>query len=143
MSPRSSVPRVARSLARSAEPLLSCSSSNVPPLKSIPKFRPWVKYSVIARIDSTAEIGKLIRRKRMKSNLVSSGTMRTAGTSPSTLTMVSATMKTPNAINIQVVVTSEIAHGSDRHRLRPLPAHPVRHDQACDGERGEHRGDDA
>ena len=33
----------------------------------------------MATIDSTAEIGKLMRRKRMKSNLVSSGTIRSIG----------------------------------------------------------------
>ena len=30
-------------------------------------------------IDSSAETGKLMRRKRMKSNLVSSGTIRSSG----------------------------------------------------------------
>src|SRR5215467_3405877 len=42
----------------------------------MPKFSPWKKYSKIATIDSIAETGKLMRRKRMKSNLVSSGTIR-------------------------------------------------------------------
>ena len=37
------------------------------------------RYSTIATIDSSADIGKLMRRKRMKSNLVSSGTIRRSG----------------------------------------------------------------
>ena len=45
----------------------------------MPKFSPWVKNSMIATIDSSAEIGKLMRRKRVKSNLVSSGTIRSDG----------------------------------------------------------------
>ena len=53
----------------SAEPDLDCTSSSVPPLKSMPKFRPWVKNRMIATIESAAEIGKLMRRKRVKSNL--------------------------------------------------------------------------
>ena len=71
---------VARILARSAGPALVCTSISVPPTKSMPKFRPWKKYSEIAAIDSIAEMGKLMRRKRMKSNLVSSGTMRSRRT---------------------------------------------------------------
>ena len=46
----------------------------------MPKLSPWKKYSRIATIDSTADTGKLMRRKRMKSNLVSSGTMRSRRT---------------------------------------------------------------
>ena len=63
----------------SAGPDLDCTSSSVPPLKSMPKFSPWVKNSTIARIESTAEIGKLMRRKRVKSKCVSSGTIRSGG----------------------------------------------------------------
>ena len=48
----------------------------------MPKFSPWVKNSVIATIDSSAEIGKLMRRKRVKSKCVSSGTMRSDGSRP-------------------------------------------------------------
>jgi hypothetical protein len=33
----------------------------------------------MAAIDSNADAGKLMRRKRMKSNLVSSGTIRMSG----------------------------------------------------------------
>ena len=65
--------------ARSAGPDFDCTSISVPPTKSTPKFSPLKKNSSIATIDSTAEIGKLMRRKRMKSNLVSSGTMRRRG----------------------------------------------------------------
>ena len=32
----------------------------------MPKFRPWVKNRMMATIDSSAEIGKLMRRKRQK-----------------------------------------------------------------------------
>ena len=60
-------------------PDLACTSSSVPPLKSMPKFSPWVKNSTIATIESSAEIGKLMRRKRVKSKCVSSGTMRSGG----------------------------------------------------------------
>ena len=35
----------------------------------MPKFSPWVKNRMIATIESSAEIGKLMRRKRVKSNL--------------------------------------------------------------------------
>ena len=68
-----------RILARSAGPDFDCTSISVPPMKSMPKFSPWKKNSRIAAIDKIAEIGKLMRRKRMKSNLVSSGTIRSSG----------------------------------------------------------------
>ena len=71
---------VARILARSAGPPLVCTSISVPPTKSMPKFSPWKKNRQIATIDSIAEIGKLMRRKRMKSNFVLSGTMRSRRT---------------------------------------------------------------
>jgi hypothetical protein len=67
---------VARILARSAGPALVCTSIKVPPTKSMPKLSPWKKNSAIATIDNSADTGKLMRRKRMKSNRVSSGTMR-------------------------------------------------------------------
>ena len=73
---------MARIEAMSAVPDLACTSISVPPLKSMPKFRPWVKNSVIATIDSSAEIGKLMRRKRVKSKCVSSGTIRSDGSRP-------------------------------------------------------------
>ncbi len=63
----------------SAVPDLALTSISVPPLKSMPKFSPWVKNSVIAKIDSSAEIGKLMRRKRVKSKCVLSGTIRSDG----------------------------------------------------------------
>src|SRR5438270_4013906 len=67
-----------------------------------------------------AEIGKLTRRKRMKSNLVSSGTIRSSRTE-----------------------LLSMAADSNRHGLWSLPAHPVGDDQPRQGERGEHRRDDA
>ena len=67
------------STAISAVPDLARTSISVPPLKSMPKFSPWVKNSVIATIESSAEIGKLMRRKRVKSKCVLSGTMRNGG----------------------------------------------------------------
>ena len=70
-------------------------SISVPPLKSMPKFSPWVKNSVIATIDSGAEIGKLMRRKRVKSKCVSSGTIRSDGSQPNQLTTVSTAMRRP------------------------------------------------
>ncbi len=71
---------------------------SVPPLKSMPKFSPWVKNNVIAKIDSSAEIGKLMRRKRVKSKCVLSGTIRKGGRMPSTLTTVSTTIRMPSAM---------------------------------------------
>src|SRR5262245_59163519 len=62
-------------------------------------------------------MGKLIRRKRIKSNLVSSGTMRR-----------------------RRMVFSAI---SNRNGLRTLPAHPSGNNQACQGEGGEQRGENA
>ncbi len=73
----------------SAVPDLARTSSSVPPLKSMPKFSPWVKNSVIATIESSAEIGKLMRRKRVKSKCVLSGTIRSDGSQPKQLTTVS------------------------------------------------------
>src|SRR3974377_766118 len=75
-------------------------------------------------IDISADKGKLMRRKRMKSNLVSSGTMRSRRT-----------------IDQSFILRAEPR--SDWHALRTLPAHPVGDNQAGQGEGGEHRGDDA
>src|SRR3979411_3380221 len=87
----------------------------------MPKFSPWKKYRKMARIDSAAEIGKLTRRKRMKSNVVSSVTMRRRRTAFSFV----------------------LVRGSDRHALRADPAHPISDDQAGHRERREQRRDDA
>ena len=62
----------------------------------MPKFSPWVKNSVMARIDSAAEIGKLMRRKRVKSKWVSSGTIRSDGSQPKQLTTVSTAITMPS-----------------------------------------------
>src|SRR3954447_16123984 len=139
-SPRPSPLSVFRIEPISAAPDLACTSKSVPPLKSMPKFRPWVKNSVIATIESKAEIGKLMRRKRVKSKCVLSGTMRSGGSRSSTATTVSATIRTPSPIRIQWVTKNSV---SDRHGLRPLPSHPAGDDQPGQRERGEHRGDDA
>ena len=64
----------------------------------MPKFSPWVKNSVIATIESRAEIGKLMRRKRVKSKWVLSGTMRNDGKMPSALTTVSTAIRMPSAM---------------------------------------------
>src|SRR3954464_12776991 len=140
MSPSPRVLSVARIAPMSAAPDLDCTSKSVPPLKSMPKFRPWVKNSVIATIDSKAEIGKLMRRKRVKSKCVSSGTMRSGGNRSSTATTVSTTIRTASPIRIQWVTKGSV---SDRHGLRPLPSHPAGDDQPGQRERGEHRGDNA
>src|ERR1700732_3411019 len=132
---------VARIAAISAVPDLACTSKSVPPLKSMPKFRPWVKNSVIAKIESSAEIGKLMRRKRVKSNLVSSGTIRSEGKMPSVLTTVSTAMRTPSPMRTKCVTAGSAF--SNRHGLGPLPSHPARDDQTGKRERGENRGDDA
>src|SRR6478736_6044375 len=139
MSPSPRLLKVARIDAMSAVPDLARTSISVPPLKSMPKFSPWVKNSVIATIESSAEIGKLMRRKRVKSKCVSSGTIRSEGNRPSALTTVSTAIRTPSAMRTKWVKAAFL----DRHRLRPLPAHPPRHDQAGQGKRGKNRGDDA
>src|SRR5258708_22809354 len=104
------------------------------------KFSPWVKNSVIATIESSAEIGKLMRRNRVKSNLVSSGTMRSDGSRPRQLTTVSTTIRMPSPMRTKCV-TADSAF-SNRHALRPLPPHPTRDDQAGEQKRGENRDDD-
>src|SRR6202051_1980607 len=124
----------------SASPDLARTSSSVPPLKSMPKFKPWVKNSVIAMIDNVAEIGKEMRRNWVKSKCVLSGTMRSDGSMPSALTTVSTAISTPREMRT-IWVTAGSA--SNRHALRPLPPHPCRHDQAGQGKGGENRGDDA
>jgi len=63
----------------SATPDVALTSTNVPPMKSMPKFNPTKKYRQIATIEKNAEAGKLMRRNRMKSNFVSSGTIRSIG----------------------------------------------------------------
>src|SRR5262252_3803422 len=73
----------------------------------------------MATMDSTAEIGKLTRRKLMKSKLVSSGTMRRR-----------CTFLVPNG-------------RLNRHGLVAHHAHPPRHDQSRHGEGSEQGGDDA
>src|SRR6266403_4765960 len=141
MSPSPRPLRVTRIEAMSAVPDLARISMSVPPLKSMPKFRPWVKNSVIAKIESSAEIGKLMRRKRVKSNLVSSGTIRSEGRRPSALTTVSTAMRTPSPMRTKCVTAGSAF--SNRHGLWPLPSHPTRDDQAGKRKRGENRGNDA
>src|SRR5436305_1449247 len=140
-SPRLRPLSVARMVAISAAPDLDCTSSSVPPLKSMPKFNPCVKNSVIATIERKAEIGKLMRRKRVKSKCVSSGTMRSGGSRSSTATTVSTAIRIPSPMRIQWVTKGSAF--SDRHALRPLPPYPGRNDQAGQRKRGENRGDDA
>src|ERR1700716_997923 len=132
--------KVARIEAMSAAPDLACTSRSVPPLKSMPKFNPWVKNRVIAKIERTADIGKLMRRKRVKSNLVSSGTIRSDGSRPKQLTTVSTAIRMPNPIKTKCVTAGSAF--SNRHALRPLPPYPARDDQAGEQKRGEDRGDD-
>src|SRR4030081_34329 len=106
----------------------------------MPKFRPWVKNSTIATIESAAEIGKLMRRKRVKSKCVSSGTIRNDGSRPSALTTVSTAIRTPRAMRTKCVTAGSAL---DRHALRPLPPYPPRDNQAGQRKRRENRGDDA
>src|ERR1700676_3965853 len=131
----------ARIEAMSAVPVLARTSISVPPLKSMPKFSPWVKNSVIARIESSAEIGKLMRRKRGKSKCVLSGTIRSDGSQPKQLTTVSTAIRTPSEMRTKCVTVD--SGFSNRHALRPLPPHPGRHDQAGQGKCGKNRGNDA
>src|SRR3954453_10429050 len=142
-SPSPRPPRVARICAISAEPDLACTSISVPPLKSMPKFRPCVKNRMIAMIDSVAEIGNEMRRNWVKSKCVSSGTIRSDGSRPSALTTVSTAIRMPRAMRTNCVVITVGPGFSNRHGLRPLPLHPPRHDQAGQRKSGEHRGDDA
>src|SRR3954453_5149423 len=92
-------------------------------------------------IESKAEIGKLMRRKRVKSKWVSSGTMRSGGSRSSTATTVSTAIRIPSPMRIQWVTKGSAF--SDRHALRPFPPYPGRNDQAGQRKRGENRGDDA
>src|SRR5436190_21838155 len=109
----------------------------------MPKFRPCVKNSTIAMIDSVAEIGNEMRRNWVKSKCVSSGTMRNDGNRPSALTTVSTAIRMPRAMRTNCVVVTAGLGFSNRHSLRPLPLHPPRHDQAGQRKGGEDRGDDA
>src|SRR6185437_14095760 len=95
----------------------------------------------MARIDSSAEIGKLMRRKRVKSKCVSSGTIRSDGSQPKQLTMVSTTMRAPSPSKTKWVTVGSAL--SNRHVLRPLPPHPCRDDQPGHLECGKHRRNDA
>ena len=69
----------------------------------MPKFSPWVKNSVIATIESSAEIGKLMRRKRVKSKCVLSGTIRSDGSQPKQLTTVSTAIRMPSPMRTKCV----------------------------------------
>src|SRR4029077_8439861 len=140
-SPRPRPLSVVRIAPISAVPDLARTSISVPPLKSMPKFKPWVKNSVIATIESVAEIGKEIRRNCVKSKCVSSGTIRSDGSQPKQLTTVSPAMTMPSPMRTKCVTTGSAF--SNRHGLRPLPPHPGRHDQPGQGKGGENRGDDA
>src|SRR5258708_24599205 len=82
-----------------------------------------------------------MRRKRVKSNLVLSGTMRSDGSSPSAATTVSTAMRTPSPMRTRCVTKGSAF--SNRHGLRPFPSHPARNDQAGQRKGGENRGDDA
>src|ERR1700727_295216 len=123
---------VSRILERSAGPPLVCTSISVPPMKSMPKFRPWKKNSAIAAIDSSAEIGKLMRRKRMKSNLVSSGTMRSRRTS-----------YLSNRVFSLPRIHVAASFSSDRHHAGPPHPDPIGDDQSGQRECGEQRGENA
>src|SRR5665213_4463415 len=79
-------------------------------------------------------MGKLMRRKRMKSNLVSSGTMRSRRTYFS-LRMILSENRFPLFGIMRVPL--------NRNALGAPPAHPGGDDQPRQGEGGEHRGDDA
>src|SRR3954453_14694538 len=92
-------------------------------------------------IESKAEIGKLMRRKRVKSKWVSSGTMRSGGSRSSTATTVSTAIRIPSPIRTRCVTKGSAF--SNRHALRPLPPYPGHDDQAGQRKRGENRGDDA
>src|SRR3954453_23527360 len=92
-------------------------------------------------IESKAEIGKLMRRKRVKSKWVSSGTMRSGGSRSSTATTVSTAIRIPSPMRIQWVTKGSAF--SDRHALRPLPSYPACDDQAGQRKGRENRGDDA
>src|SRR5580704_5781286 len=137
-SPSFSPPMVARIFARSAGPALVCTSIKVPPMKSMPKFSPWKKNSEMATIDSSADTGKLMRRKRMKSNRVSSGTIRRRRTG-----LLSKKVYVFEHDLIRKPVSTFRDHALDRNRARPPQPHPVGHDQTGQREGGEQAGEDA
>src|SRR5205085_10506443 len=74
----------------------------------------------MAKNESSGDIGKLMRRSRMKSDMVSTGTIRRGRT-----------------------VKSLSGTSLDRHALRAPLAHPPGDDQARQGEGGEYGGEDA
>src|SRR6516164_3347833 len=74
-------------------------------------------------MESSAEAGKLMRRKRMKSNLVSSGTIRMSG--------------------MEGCNRTSLAPLGDRQLSRTCPADPPGYDQTRQREGREHGGDDA
>ena len=59
--------------------------------------------AMIATIESAAEIGKLMRRKRVKSKCVSSGTMRSGGSRSNMATTVSTAIRMPSPIRTYCV----------------------------------------
>src|SRR3972149_10725262 len=99
-------------------------------------------------IDSSAEIGKLMRRKRMKSNLVSSGTMRSRRMDYFSLRMVLSDLPSPAEAGVAKAGTRFPLFGImrlplNRNALRATPPDPIGDDQSCHGKGGEHGGDDA
>src|SRR5262245_61941596 len=82
-----------------------------------------------------------MRRKRMKSNFVSSGTSRRCGITPRT-TSAHTTAMTARRTATSRYSTAPLAE-SDRHVPRPPQPHPPGHDQPRQGEGGENGRDDA
>src|SRR5258707_15319691 len=104
-------------------------------------------------MDSSAETGKLTRRKRMKSKLVLSGTMRRRRTFlvPTGLADRRGGKAKRAHLGPFQVGTLRFSHPTDRlhgidllkpHGLRAHHAHPPRHDQPRHGEGSEKGGDD-
>src|SRR5262249_57469114 len=112
-------------------------STRVQRIKSRGKCKQWKKYSRIAAIESIADMGKLMRRKRMKSNFVSSGTIRRRRT----VRLSASNSRVRHELLRSTLRTAQPC--SYRHNAWTPQANPIGHDQPGQGEGGEQSGDDA
>src|SRR5580704_18388755 len=83
-----------------------------------------------------------MRRKRMKSNLVSGGMMCSRGINPSAATTLRAAMPMRTA-HVKIEVKAGVSAASDRHALRPDQSNPPGDDQSRQRKGGEQRGHNA
>ena len=112
------------SCARSAGPDLACTSISVPPTKSMPKLRPWIE-------EQHDRQDRQQRRDRKadapEAHEIELGVVR----------------DDPQQRHGAMKAAQFVRVRKSAARCGRAPAHPARHDQARQRERGEHRGDDA